>query len=75
MYYLRSQVFCRHESILSSHLELLNSVKGRVTESDAIRTVSSMVENTNKLLRQFNVVKKQAVGSFPIIYSGDMLVA
>ena len=67
MFYLRSQVFSRHESTISSHLEFLNSFKDHVRDRDAIRTVSSMVEKTNKLLTQFNVVKKQVVCLVPFV--------
>ncbi|KAI9930427.1 hypothetical protein ASPWEDRAFT_171055 [Aspergillus wentii DTO 134E9] len=56
------EICSRHESVLSSHLEMLNSVKDQVlSDADAFRTVSLMVEKTNKLVTQFKVIKKQFV--------------
>lgn len=62
----------RHESVLSSHLDLLNSVKVHVGDGDAVRIVSSMVEKTNRLVMQFNVVKKQMVR---LLLFGDALTS
>ena len=57
--WMRSQLLSRHESVLSSHLEMLNSVRAHVKDDAAVRTLSGMVEKTNRLILQFKVVKKQ----------------
>lgn len=55
----RSQLLSRHESALSSHLDMLNSIRDHVKDDEAVRTLSGMVETTNRLMLQFKVVKKQ----------------
>ena len=48
--------------MLSSHVDLLKSVRDGVTrDDDAARLVASMVERTTKLMAQFQVIKKQLV--------------
>ncbi|EAW14511.1 uncharacterized protein ACLA_075500 [Aspergillus clavatus NRRL 1] len=54
------EICSQHESVLSSHLDMLNGVKNQVAgNGDAFRLISSMVEKTNKLVTQFQVIKKQ----------------
>ncbi|PLB51197.1 hypothetical protein P170DRAFT_436271 [Aspergillus steynii IBT 23096] len=54
------EIFARHESVLSSHLDMLCSVKGNVTsDADMFRMVTTMAEKTNKLMTQFKVMKSQ----------------
>ncbi|GFF58178.1 hypothetical protein IFM51744_09463 [Aspergillus udagawae] len=54
-----SEICNRHESVLLSHLEMLNGVKNQVVgDGDSFRLVSSMAEKTNRLVMQFRVIKK-----------------
>lgn len=64
-----SQIFSRHEAVLVSHLEMLESVKGQVApDGEALRTISSMVAKTTQAINQSKVARKQAVcGFFPDI--------
>lgn len=57
------QICSRHESMIASHLEMLHSAKDVASDGDMLRTISSMLEKTNRLISQFNVVKKQMVRS------------
>lgn len=61
-----SQIFSRHEAVLASHLEMLESVKGQVApDGEALRTISSMVAKTIQAMNQSKVARKQTVcGSF-----------
>lgn len=60
MLILTTQICAKHESTLSSHLDMLNSVKKHVqADEDAVRALNSMVEKTERLVMQFRVVKKQ----------------
>lgn len=38
---------------------MLNSIRDHVKDDEAVRTLSGMVETTNRLMLQFKVVKKQ----------------
>jgi hypothetical protein len=59
---LADQVFSRHESVLSAHLEMLDSVKAHVAQDgEAFRAVSSMVNKTIQTMNQFKVVRKHMV--------------
>ncbi|KAF4292934.1 hypothetical protein KXW65_008157 [Aspergillus fumigatus] len=59
-----SEICKQHESILLSHLEMLNSVKSQVAgDGDSFRLVSSMADKTNKLVMQFRVIKKKLMNS------------
>ncbi|KAJ5102149.1 hypothetical protein NUU61_004371 [Penicillium alfredii] len=54
-----SEIFSRHESVLASHLELLDSVKGHIApDGDAFRTVSTMARKTVQAMGQLKVVRK-----------------
>ncbi|RMJ23136.1 hypothetical protein PHISP_05980 [Aspergillus sp. HF37] len=53
------ELLSRHESVLSSHLEFLDSVRGHLETDEAVRTLSGMVEKTNRLMAQFKVVQRQ----------------
>lgn len=51
--------------MLSSHLELLDSVKGHMAgDGNAFRTVSSMVQKTVQAMNQLNLVRKKMVGYY-----------
>ncbi|PKX99495.1 uncharacterized protein P174DRAFT_49500 [Aspergillus novofumigatus IBT 16806] len=59
-----SEICNQHESVLLSHLEMLNGVKCQVAgDGDSFRLVSSMAEKTNKLVMQFRVIKKQLMNT------------
>ncbi|GIJ89337.1 hypothetical protein Asppvi_008275 [Aspergillus pseudoviridinutans] len=59
-----SEICNQHESVLLSHLEMLNGVKSQVAgDGESFRLVSSMAEKTNKLVMQFRVIKKQLMNS------------
>ena len=58
------QICAQHESVLSSHMEMLNLVRNNVPSGDALQMVSGMIEKTNRLMTQFRVVKKQLVREF-----------
>ncbi|KAJ5811544.1 hypothetical protein N7474_007845 [Penicillium riverlandense] len=54
------QLFSRHEAMLSSHLELLDSVKDHMArDGNAFRTVSSMVQKTVQAMNQLKLVRKK----------------
>ncbi|KAL4750500.1 hypothetical protein BDW72DRAFT_175787 [Aspergillus terricola var. indicus] len=56
------QICSQHDSVLSSHLNMLRSLKGQVSaDPDAYRLISSMIERTQKLVMQFEGVKKHIV--------------
>ncbi|KAF4223465.1 hypothetical protein CNMCM8980_002162 [Aspergillus fumigatiaffinis] len=60
----KTKICDQHESVLLSHLEMLNGVKSQVAgDGDSFRLVSSMAEKTNKLVMQFRVIKKQLMNS------------
>lgn len=45
---------------------MLESARDLVhSDEDMSRTISSMLDKTNKLMSQFHVVKKQMVGCYP----------
>lgn len=49
--------------MLTSHLELLDSVKEHMArDGNAFRTVSSMVQKTVQAMNQFALVRKKMVG-------------
>ncbi|KAJ5611059.1 hypothetical protein N7510_007778 [Penicillium lagena] len=55
-----AELFSRHETMLSSHLELLNSVKEHMTgDGNGSRTVSSMVQKTVQAMNQLKLVRKK----------------
>ncbi|KAB8219294.1 hypothetical protein BDV33DRAFT_204611 [Aspergillus novoparasiticus] len=53
------EICAQHESVLSSHIEMLNVVRNNVSNGDALQMVTGMIEKTNRLMTQFRVVKKQ----------------
>ncbi|PKY05854.1 hypothetical protein P168DRAFT_280727 [Aspergillus campestris IBT 28561] len=54
------EICSQHERVLSSHVDVLKSLRESVTwDDDAVRLVASMVERTTRLMAQFQVVKKQ----------------
>ncbi|KAE8364632.1 hypothetical protein BDV27DRAFT_157679 [Aspergillus caelatus] len=55
------EICAQHESVLSSHMEMLNLVRNNVPSGDALQMVSGMIEKTNRLMTQFRVVKKQLI--------------
>ncbi|KAL4939951.1 hypothetical protein BDV06DRAFT_230743 [Aspergillus oleicola] len=58
------QICTQHDSVLSSHLKMLQALKEEVSgDPDASRVVASMIERTNKLILQFEGVKKHIVRS------------
>ncbi|KAJ5083558.1 hypothetical protein N7456_012985 [Penicillium angulare] len=57
-----AEVFSRHETVLSSHLEMLDDVKNHISSDDeAVRAVSTMVNKTVQAMNQFKVVRKHMV--------------
>ncbi|CAL5873269.1 uncharacterized protein PFLUO_LOCUS7538 [Penicillium psychrofluorescens] len=55
-----AELFSRHETMLTSHLELLDSVKEHMArDGNAFRTVSSMVQKTVQAMNQFALVRKK----------------
>ncbi|KAL4738631.1 hypothetical protein BDV11DRAFT_215779 [Aspergillus similis] len=58
------QICTHHDSVLSSHLDMLRSLKGQVSsDPDAYRLISSMIERTQKLVMQFEGIKKHIVST------------
>ncbi|KAB8277721.1 hypothetical protein BDV30DRAFT_204905 [Aspergillus minisclerotigenes] len=55
------EICAQHESVLSSHIEMLNMVRDNVSNGDALQMVAGMIEKTNRLMTQFRVVKKQLI--------------
>ncbi|KAJ5690619.1 hypothetical protein N7462_005011, partial [Penicillium macrosclerotiorum] len=56
-------VFTQHETVLQSHLELLDSVKCHVaTDCEAFRTVSAMVTKTIQSINQSKMMRKHMNG-------------
>ncbi|RDW79232.1 uncharacterized protein DSM5745_06084 [Aspergillus mulundensis] len=56
------QICTQHDSVLSSHLKMLYALKTQVaSDPDASRLISSMIERTQKLVKQFEGVKKHIV--------------
>ncbi|KAL4948576.1 hypothetical protein BDW69DRAFT_189142 [Aspergillus filifer] len=56
------QICTQHDSVLSSHLKMLQVLKEEVSgDSETSRVVASMIERTNKLILQFEGVKKHIV--------------
>ncbi|KAL4871115.1 hypothetical protein BDV12DRAFT_194761 [Aspergillus spectabilis] len=56
------EICAQHENVLSSHLKMLQTVKGQVSsDADASRLISSMLERTNKLALQFDGVKSRII--------------
>jgi hypothetical protein len=54
--------------MLSSHLELLDSVKEQMTGDDnAFRAVSSMVQKTVQAMNQLKLVRKKMVGDYVLL--------
>ncbi|PYI34006.1 hypothetical protein BP00DRAFT_468261 [Aspergillus indologenus CBS 114.80] len=53
-----AEVCAQHESLLASHLALLQQVQGEVpSNGDASRLVTNMLERTKKLMMQFKIIK------------------
>ncbi|KAL4916547.1 hypothetical protein BDW62DRAFT_202536 [Aspergillus aurantiobrunneus] len=52
------QICTQHDSVLSSHLEMLQALRSQVSDPEASRVISTMIERTNKLVLQFEGVKK-----------------
>ncbi|KAL4787978.1 hypothetical protein BJX76DRAFT_353772 [Aspergillus varians] len=56
------QICTQHDSVLSSHLDMLQALKDQVSaDPSASRVISTMIERTNKLVIQFAGVKKRIV--------------
>ncbi|KAJ5585035.1 uncharacterized protein N7459_004835 [Penicillium hispanicum] len=70
-----AEIFSRHETVLSSHLEMLDVVKGHIPPDDeAYRTVSTMVNKSIQAMNQFKVTRKYMVrSSEPIDYLSGQL--
>ncbi|RAK79587.1 uncharacterized protein BO72DRAFT_31976 [Aspergillus fijiensis CBS 313.89] len=57
-----AEVCAQHESLLVSHLALLQQVQGEVpSNGDASRLVTNMLERTKKLMMQFKIIKGKFV--------------
>ncbi|KAJ5993280.1 hypothetical protein N7451_009004 [Penicillium sp. IBT 35674x] len=56
-----AEIFSRHESVLSSHLQMLDEVKGHVSDDEALRTVSSMLNKTIQAMNQLKVIRKHTL--------------
>ncbi|KAL1969764.1 hypothetical protein VTN77DRAFT_8317 [Rasamsonia byssochlamydoides] len=57
-----SEMLSQHESSLSSHLDLVNTLKDRVgQDDDASQTISSIIDSAKRLIEQFAVIKKQFI--------------
>ncbi|CEJ58209.1 hypothetical protein PMG11_06875 [Penicillium brasilianum] len=55
-----AEIFSRHEAVLASHLEMLDSVKSQIApDGEAFRTLSSMVTKTIQAMNQSKVARKQ----------------
>ncbi|KAL4889525.1 hypothetical protein BDV59DRAFT_186364 [Aspergillus ambiguus] len=62
-----SELCAQHEEMLSSHLHVLNAVRGNVTtDSGAFQMATSMARKTDKLVTQFKVLKKQIMTNRPL---------
>jgi hypothetical protein len=47
---------------MNAHLEIMSMVKNHVVEgSDAFRTICGMVDRTNELMKQLEVVRREFV--------------
>lgn len=56
------QMFSRHESCLTSHLELTKCAMGRVVpDSDAFRAISLMLDRTQELMHEVESIKMKLV--------------
>ncbi|KAE8395724.1 hypothetical protein BDV23DRAFT_144634 [Aspergillus alliaceus] len=57
-----SQVCARHESVLASHIHMLNTVRNNVAAKGGLsEVVSGMIEKTNRLVTQFRVIEKYLI--------------
>ncbi len=67
------QIFSRHEAVLASHREMLDSVKGHIEpDGEAFRAVSVMLNKTVQAMNQSNVMRKHMVSlRFPWCPSKD----
>ncbi|KAF7621328.1 hypothetical protein AFLA_011631 [Aspergillus flavus NRRL3357] len=68
------EICAQHESVLSSHIEMLNMVRDNVSNGDALQMVAGMIEKTNRLMTQFRVVKKQLVDFEYVLYFEESLL-
>jgi hypothetical protein len=60
------QMFSRHESCLTSHLELTKCAMDRVVpDSDAFRAISLMLDRTQELMREVESIKMKLVRRGP----------
>ncbi|KAJ6096110.1 hypothetical protein N7486_006856 [Penicillium sp. IBT 16267x] len=59
------EIFSRHEIVLSSHLQMLDEVKGHISDDEALRTVSSMLNKTIQAMNQLKVVRKHTTSDNP----------
>ncbi|KAJ5754455.1 hypothetical protein N7533_003998 [Penicillium manginii] len=54
-----AEIFSRHEAVLVSHREMLDSVKGHIApDGEAFRAVSAMLNKTVQAMNQSNVMRK-----------------
>ncbi|OGM45920.1 hypothetical protein ABOM_006058 [Aspergillus bombycis] len=68
------EICAQHESVLSSHLEMLKVVQHNVSNDDALQMVAGMIEKTNRLVTQFRVVKKQFVNFEYVLCAEESLL-
>lgn len=63
---LYAQILSQHESSISLHLDLVNTLKDRVgQDNDVSQTISSIISSTKKLMEQIVLIRKQFVlGAF-----------
>lgn len=60
--YIWGQICTQHDSVLSSHLGTLQALREQVSsDPEASQLISAMIERTNKLMLQFEGVKKHIV--------------
>ncbi|KNG80232.1 hypothetical protein ANOM_011509 [Aspergillus nomiae NRRL 13137] len=65
------EICAQHESVLSLHLEMLNTVRNNASNGDALQMVAGMIEKTNRLMTQFRVVKKQLATDFEYVLCSE----
>ncbi|RAH67696.1 uncharacterized protein BO66DRAFT_328649 [Aspergillus aculeatinus CBS 121060] len=67
-----AEVCAQHESLLVSHLALLQQVQGEVpSNGDASRLVTNMLERTKKLMIQFKIIKGKFVNAEKTLHSNS----
>ncbi|KAL4807584.1 hypothetical protein BDV18DRAFT_135602 [Aspergillus unguis] len=57
-----SQICSQHDSVLSSHLETLQALKGEISsDAEASKVIATMIERTQKLVTQFEGIKNHII--------------